>query len=343
MTWLGPLMPASALVNKCFEKVLPLVTGRNYLYGHSKRLAKKMARTAQKRLANKCFDLVFAPAGSVEVSQLETDLPIIYLSDTTAALMFSYYPEFSHLLARCRREADEMERKAIEKARIVLCSSSWAAQSATNDYQAEPSKVYVVPFGANLDETPPREETLKAPVGSSCRLLFVGVDWTRKGGQIAFDTMLELERGGIPTELVVVGCAPPANVRHPSLKVVPFLSKADSAQAKQLSRLYLGSHFFLFPTRNDCYGIVLCEANAHGLPAIATDTGGVSEIVRKGENGYLLPPEAGGAEYAKVIAQVWEDHEGYLRMRAASRSAYETRFNWATWGQKVQTIITTSF
>jgi glycosyltransferase involved in cell wall biosynthesis len=75
------------------------------------------------------------------------------------------------------------------------------------------------------------------------------------------------------------------------------------------------------------------------LPVIATNTGGVSEIVREGENGHLLPPDAGGSAYAEVIARIYRDDQRYAEMVRASRTAFEERLNWAVWGMMTNKIL----
>ena len=52
-----------------------------------------------------------------------------------------------------------------------------------------------------------------------CHLLFLRVEWVRKGGDIAFETLLKLKELGMQVELVVSGCAPPET--HP---ILPNLS-----------------------------------------------------------------------------------------------------------------------
>jgi glycosyltransferase involved in cell wall biosynthesis len=137
----------------------------------------------------------------------------------------------------------------------------------------------------------------------------------------------------------VVGCTPPEHVTHRNLRVFSFLSKNNVEERAKLESLYLNADFFLLPTRADCSPIVLCEAAAFGLPVISTDTGGVSDIVRNGENGVLLPPTAKGSEYARVIADSYRDTQRFQRMRRRSRELYDTRLNWDAWGKTVAGLI----
>ena len=85
--------------------------------------------------------------------------------------------------------------------------------------------------------------------------------------------------------------------------------------------------------------MVFCEASAYGLPVISTDTGGVSGAVKQGENGFLLPLVAGGAEYAELIARVYKDEEVYAELVRTSRAAFEDRLNWDAWGIAVKKLI----
>ena len=108
---------------------------------------------------------------------------------------------------------------------------------------------------------------------------------------------------------------------------------------RQLEKLYAMSDFLLVPTRKDSFGVVFCEANAFGLPANTTQTGGVPEVVRDGENGYVLPLEARGDAYAKLIAELYRDEQRYQQLVQSSRAAYDERLNWDAWGMGVKNIL----
>jgi glycosyltransferase involved in cell wall biosynthesis len=336
---LGPLRPLQARVGKIIKRGFELLGGPTYLYAQTTSVAKKLARMAEQKLADEPCDVIFAPAGSVPLAYLQTKIPIVYLSDITFHLIVDYYHEFSRLFRPHARMADEIERLAIAKADRLIYPSSWAARSAIDDYGANPDIVHVVPFGANFETPPSREDALQIPKKDRCRLLFVGANWERKGGQYAVETLLALEKMGIGATLTIVGCRPPENIIHKDIHVIPFLDKNKTAERERLYRLYCDSHFFILPTRAECYSIALCEANAFGLPVLATQTGGLPELVREGINGFLLPLEAGGDRYAALVRELYADEARYEALRRSSRGEFESRLNWDAWGKKVGAVI----
>ncbi|HXZ40405.1 MAG TPA: glycosyltransferase family 4 protein [Terriglobales bacterium] len=214
---------------------------------------------------------------------------------------------------------------------MLIYTSQWAAQSAVRDYQADESKIHIIPHGANFEDIPGPEVALRPRELDKCRLLFVGVNWVRKGGEVAVETFTKLQAMGLPVELTICGCTPPASFHVAGLKVIPFLNKNDAAQRKQLAELYLKSNFLLFPTRSDCSPIVFCEANAFGLPAITTNVGGIEDIVAEGKNGFMLPLSARGAEYAELISDIWQDPKRYSELTMSSRKAFDEKLNWDAW------------
>lgn len=302
-------------------------------------LANSYAKAGAQWLAGQSFDVIVAPDGVTDLAFLETDIPIVLVGDATYGLLFDYYPAYSNLLKRSIYEINTMQALALEKASAVIYSSAWAARSAVEDYGADPAKVHVIPFGANLDEIPPREVALARKLSERRRLLFLAVEWARKGGDIAFETLLKLEELGIAAELTVCGCTPPKAFAHERMRIIPFLDKNDKRQRRELEQLFMVSDFLLVPTRADCTPMVFCEANAFGLPVITTSTGGVPEVVRNGENGFLLPYDAQGAAYAEVIAGVYRDTERYAELVQTSRAAFENRLNWDAWGVTIKHIL----
>ena len=299
---LGPARQGLRTGGKAAAKALRILSGYNVDATHTVVLSKALARTFKRRLAGADFDVIFAPVAAVELAYLETELPVVYYADLTSRLFQGYAANVTGLSKWSLKQSECIEQRALTRADHLVYASQWAADSAIDHYAVPREKISVVPMGANLDEIPLVAEIRAARqsgVSSKPRLLFVGVDWERKGGDVALAAMRELRSRGIDARLTVVGCSPPAAAKDAHLQVIPFLNKSVPEDRKQLKELFLSSDFMLFPTRREAFGVVCCEANAFGLPLIASDTGGVP--VWNGENGILLAAEAPAGEYAAAI------------------------------------------
>lgn len=337
VAFLGPAHSWHESWSKVRNRVGRMVTGRGRPYVHGLAAAREYAAIFAKRL--KGIDWAFAPLSSTQIALLDTSLPLVYTSDTTWNLLQGYYPEYSALDQHYVAEAEEIERRAIGRARLIPYPSRWAAESAVRSYGAAPERVSVIPWGANIEIAPALGDIEPAKPLDRCELVFLGRDWERKGGPLAYATVLALREGGLDATLSVCGCTPPQPFDSRALRIVPRIDKADPAQARALQRLLLGASFMLQPTRFESLGLAYAEASAHGTPSIATDTGGVSGVITNGENGFLLPVAAGAAAYAEVILKVFSDRPRYLELVASSRRSYDTRLNWDTWARSMAALV----
>jgi glycosyltransferase involved in cell wall biosynthesis len=312
---------------------------KRFDWRHSTLLAKAYGKRLKKILQKRSFDIIVAPASDTLIAYLDTTIPIIYINDRTIAVALGYHKMLSHLWKFSEKQSLLTDKKAIEKSLFVSYPSQWAAQSALKDYEIPKEKVFTFPFGANIDEIPDRALALKRKKGNTCRLLFIGVNWKGKGGDIVYQCLLELLSKGIDAELTVVGCVPPDTCKHAKLTVIPFLNKNEPNDFEQLKTLWLRSTFLILPTRIDAFGIVFCEAAAYGLPSFGTNTGGVAGALHEGKNGFLMPFEAGGKEYAERIAQLFNDEEAYNAMVIKARDEFEKELNWDSWALRIKNVL----
>ena len=332
---IGPVSLPEMSALRLAALVKARLTGRRMLPGQSLLAAHGYRRRFARALEGRALDVLLAPVGSPVVSHLQSDLPVIYSSDATVRLMRGYYPSFSGLSARAVREAEALEAAAIARADLLVYPTAWAARSAIADYGADPGRVHVVPYGANMDALPDRARAVAPRAEGPLRLLFVGVDWARKGGDVAIEVLDALRARGVAAHLTVVGCAPPGRPARPDLTVIPFLDKSTPGGEAELSRRYLEADLLCLPTRCECYGIVFCEASAHGVPALTRDTGGVSGVVADGVNGHVLPEAAGADAYAERIEALARDPARLAAFRRSARDHYERRLSWTIWADRI--------
>jgi glycosyltransferase involved in cell wall biosynthesis len=325
-----------SLNHACFR-----LFGRHTNADHNALLANRLAYVYGRRLRRANFDVIFAPNASIEIAFLKTELPIVYTSDLTWANINEYYPGCSFMVPAAFREGERVEAAALSKASILVYSSEWSARSAIERYGIPSHRVHVIPFGANFnpDCIPPREQALAHRIDGPVQLLWIGVDWSRKGGSIARACLVELLNRGIDADLTVCGCIPPPAELHPRMQVIPFLDKSEPTQRARLSDLFLKAHFFVFPTRAEAFGIVICEASAHGLPTLAPDTGGIRNSLLDRINGRLVSQHAQGNEYADIVTELANQPALYSALVASSRLAYEQTLNWDMWGRTVKRVL----
>ncbi len=338
---LGPLPNKFILPAKVLRQLSILLTRKKYHYSFSSIVNYEYARVLSKKLRDAKCDVLFFPAASGILAYIKTDLPCVYLSDATFRTMTGYHWNFTNLWEFNRRRGEIVESLAISKAEASIFASAWAVKSAVQDYGSEESSTYTVPFGANLHTIPSEGEVLsrRGRIDSPCKLLFVGVNWEAKGGGIAIDACLELNRRGVRCEITLVGSAPPEGINLECVRFVGFLDKNTSEGMRALQKLYMDTDFFILPTRNEAAGIVLCEASAYGVPCIATNTGGVPTYVEDGVTGYLCELDDPARIYADRIESLVNRPNQYLLMAKRARSKFEKELNWDVWGERVARVL----
>lgn len=302
----------------------------SFLKSHTRRIARELDSIQP--------DAVVCIAATPFAAGLNPYFRCVHVSDATFELMSKYYPQFVCLSERVRRQAEKLETIAIARSAHSTFSSRWAARSALDHYGAAPEKVSVIPWGCNMDFIPDQAKNASDDV---CRLLFIAVDWDRKGGDVAFEVSQELETrspGGY--QLEVVGVSPPKGVAVPqNVNLHGFLRKNIPHERHKLIQLFSSSSALLLPSRQDCTPMVIAEGNAYGLPSIGRDTGGVTGVIRDGENGLVLPGNAGSLAFVDAVLSLWNDRERYLSMCRKSRLAYDERLNWDAWSSAMGPII----
>ena len=299
--------------------------------------AKYYSRQLEQALIKHKVDVLFVPGAPQLISYLNASLPVVFMTDATFQQIQGYYDTWDNFASSNIKQGIELDRRAFEKATHCMLASDWCRQSAIKDYGLSESKITVAPFGANLDHIPRIEEIdFKR---NQCNLLFLGVEWKRKGGNLALQTFRVLKQKRIEPTLHIVGCTPPEMISEKGITVIPYLDKHKPRDREQLHQLFLNTDFLLLPTRAEAAGLVFCEASAYGVPSISTRTGGVPTYVEDHVNGLLLPHEADGYAYADAILKLYSGITAMYNLRKSSRARYEERLNWDTWGTCFDSIL----
>lgn len=335
---IGPIDNLGLKSLGAINKITRFLFNKGYNHNNSILRSFLLSFTINRRINKKRYDIIFAPAASTEVAFIKTKVPIIYLSDSSFGQLNGYYDVFSNLFEVSIKESNYIEQKAINKSDYFVYPSKWAADYVIKNYNVNERNISVIPFGANIDYEDKvyneKEISDKDPV----TLLFLGVDWLRKGGDVVFKTFEMLLDNGYDVNLIVCGCVPPDS--HPKMKVYSFLNKNDNEDLATFNSILQKAHLLFLPSKAECFGIVFCEASAYGIPSITTNTGGISNAVYNGINGYCLDINSRPNDYYVKIVELIEDKDKYKALSDSSRELYLTKLNWANWANEVTDVIT---
>lgn len=319
-----------------------MILKKNYQRFREPRIIKKVAKKIEKRIEFSDADAIFS-SGSLEISLLESKKPIIFWSDAVFAGILDYHLDYCNLNSKNIQMGNKLEQLALDNSELVIFASDWAANTAIENYSVDSSKIKVVPFGANLDYIPDMtliKQKIESRNQKILKILFIGVQWYAKGGDILLKIIEIINRNGIKTEVNIVGTLPPANFKGlDNVNIHGFISKSTLEGRTKIEDLYYNSDIFILPTRAESYGIVFCEANAYGLPVIAPNIGGIPTIIKNGVNGYLASEDNLINNMADKAIELFENKKLYKEMALNAYNEYITRLNWDVSGKKVKQLL----
>ncbi|HTX39141.1 MAG TPA: N-acetyl-alpha-D-glucosaminyl L-malate synthase BshA [Bryobacteraceae bacterium] len=165
-----------------------------------------------------------------------------------------------------------------------------------------------------------------APHGGEKRLIHISNFRPVKRVMDCIRILHEVRRT-LPVHLLMAGDGPergPAEMLAHQLGVshhVTFLGKQD-----HIERLIPTADILLLPSETEAFGLAALEAMACGLPPVATLTGGVSELITHGVDGFLAPV-GDIAAHAGYVTALLTDEALYRRVSEAARHSAETRYS----------------
>lgn len=351
--WSGTISNLSDILSKEYG-IVPIVVEKNkieqcmkaidFICSFGKRKngffrQKYVAQHFYKKIRDSDCDVYFAPAQSELISfGIPTDKKLIYLSDAVFRLMVGYY--WSDLDPRTEHYLDNCEKAALKRADAVIFASEWAKAGAMKFYQTNPQKIHVLPFGANLIDKYQGYQECDSN-NNTIRLLLVGVDWERKGIDIAIDCVRALNKmqKKYSFDLTIIGVKQPTGQEYESyIHILGRLNKNIPEEYERMISYYQESDLFLLPTKAECAGIVFAEAAEYGLPSVTHKMGGVESYVEDGVTGRCLPLGSTGEDFAAAILEIIENGrlEAYSK---AARAKYERELNWDSWLKSFDTIL----
>jgi glycosyltransferase involved in cell wall biosynthesis len=197
-------------------------------------------------------------------------------------------------------------------------------QSLLEQYGCPPERVQCVYFGSNAVRQPLAPDNAGY---TNKTILFVGIDWQRKGGPELVAAFREVLRVHPDARLIIVGCSPKVEV--PNCEVVGKIPLAA------VSRYYAQASIFCLPTKLEPAGVAFIEALLSRLPIVATRLGAVPDFVEDGRSGCLVAPGDVG-QLAEVLLFLLDRPETCRAFGERGLALALDRYRWEQVGRRLR-------
>ena len=210
-----------------------------------------------------------------------------------------------------------LARHGLDSSDAVTCVSNSLKRVVIEELGAR--KIHVIP-----DFLDPMPRTYKA--GSSDRPAILHISNFRPGKRVdvVMETYKRVARE-IPCDLLLVGDGPERAMARELARTMGFESSVKFLSGVESYEALPAADVFLLPSDNESFGFAALAAMAAGIPVVGSDAGGLPEVVKHAECGYLLP--VGDSEgLAERCCEILRDKERRREMGEAARHRAQSLF-----------------
>jgi glycosyltransferase involved in cell wall biosynthesis len=248
------------------------------------------------------------PAGAI--TSMQSDLPYTLALDATRASIGRDLPLAAWSVKDCATEAELCQNAA-----CLFPMSNWARKSLNDDYNIPSARIQVTPPSLASTRWPKPANSANAVP----QILFIGNDLKRKGA----DRLARWVNGPLSgsCHLHIVSTDSTCPPQGPDITF-----HGAVAHDHLMSDLIPQMDVFCLPTLLDMSPFVLVEAAAAGLPIVASDLGGIADLVDTGKSGILVPPTDEDG-FIAALSTLIEDKQLRQKMGQRAREIAAERFD----------------
>ena len=187
----------------------------------------------------------------------------------------------------------------------------------------------VLPNGVDAERFRPPAEGRAGRTGP-VRLFFAGRITTQKGVDTLLRALAEGAVRDLDWRMVIGGTGPQLGAYKELAGALGIAAKVEFVGWLSRERIlaeYAAADALVFPSRYEGMPNVVLEAMACGLPIVGTRIAGTEELVREGENGFLVAPDD-AVGLSRAIAEVVENAARRAEMGVRSRAIIEGGWSW---------------
>lgn len=283
----------------------------------------QMTQTARQNLARvdaSRYDTILQVGAWFDMTGINGKRVVSYHDGNLARLLGSPYGH-PRIRQSWIQKALRYERNLYQRLDLIFTMSRWLADSFCHDFGVEPGKVHPIGAGINLPRIREiRDKSYEAPL-----ILFVGKNFTRKGGEVLLEAFRTVKREIPEAELIIIG--PELESPPPGVQCKGFVSKLTEEGLEELLEAYQHASVFVLPSLYEPFGVAFVEAMAHRLPCIGTNICAMPEIIQHGVTGYVVPPRDPAA-LARYLLMLLKEPDQCREFGNAGYERYRTHYTW---------------
>jgi len=242
-----------------------------------------------------------------------------------------------------KRGYRDATRQMLDVVKLVLVRSESLRRAVAN-LGCDPKKIEVQRTGIPLEEFPFRERSF--PQNGEWRFVQAGRLIEKKGLPVTLRAFAIFQNQYPNATLTIAGEGPllgqVQKLAH-ELNIQERVSFAGFISQEQLREIYYRSHIFLHPSQTGRDGNQegipnsMLEAMASGLPAFATEHGGIPEAIENGISGVLVP-ENNHEELARALLNAAQDQSFLSRIARSAGEIVRRNFDLHVQAQRLEDI-----
>lgn len=279
----------------------------------------------------------------------EWDIDLVhcqYLREHYTALLAKQYDPhirvvYTHHILQSNNAVTRLSNRLLDKRQdmmLAVCTKG-REQLIANGWSGDRVRVIFNAVDAAAWAGSPTGSTLRSELGvdnDRFVMLYAARFVEGKGHAPLIDAMALLkERTAIPFTLALAGDGP---MLEPTKQQIKELELQDCVHflgfRQDMKNLYKGADLCVCPSQQEALSFFLIEAMASGLPVVATDVGGNSDIVNEESGDGLLVPYGDADAMAEAIRRIMEDKPFRERCRENALRAIDEKFEIHGWMDK---------
>ena len=206
----------------------------------------------------------------------------------------------------------------------VVCNNKDLERLLVREYNISPKRLTMIPNGVDTDFF---KQSLKGRTTGNPKVLSIGRLVPDKDQETLIQAFSRVLQDHPAAELWLVGDGPRQDYLNQLIKQTLPAHRATLFSSQTDIRPFLQqASLFVLSSVTEALPNVLLEAMAAGLPVVATNVGGVPEVVDSGRTGWLVPPKEPAA-LAQAVVQMLAEEELRGTFGQAGRQRVEKDFS----------------